>query len=53
LGTVMIYKSVTIVGVLAILTAATYAGSAPKELYGKSIAVQWSESGEFRSNDAE
>jgi hypothetical protein len=43
-GTAMIFKSVTIVGVVAISTVAAHAGSAPKELYGKSITVQWSES---------
>jgi hypothetical protein len=40
----MISKSFTIVGVLTLLSAVAHAGSAPKELYGKSIAVQWSES---------
>jgi hypothetical protein len=31
-------------GALTLLPAAAYAGSVPKELYGKSITVQWSES---------
>jgi hypothetical protein len=39
----MISKSFTIIAVLTLLSAAAHAGSAPKELYGKSITVQWSE----------
>lgn len=44
LGAVMIYKSVTIVGVLTLVSAVAHAGSAPKDLYGKSIAASWFES---------
>jgi hypothetical protein len=40
----MIYKSFTIIGAMTLLSAVAQAGSAPKELYGKSITVQWSES---------
>jgi hypothetical protein len=40
----MIFKSFTIIGMLAIWNVAAHAGPAPKELYGKAIAVQWSES---------
>jgi hypothetical protein len=39
----MIFKSFTVIGVLTLLSAVAHAGSAPKELYGKSITVQWSE----------
>jgi hypothetical protein len=44
MGAVMISKSFAVMGVLTLLSGAAYAGSAPKELYGKSISVQWSES---------
>jgi hypothetical protein len=40
----MISKSIPAVGALMLLSATAQAGSAPKELYGKSITVQWSES---------
>jgi hypothetical protein len=40
----MISRSFTIIGALTLLSAVAYAGSAPKELYGKSITVQWSDS---------
>jgi hypothetical protein len=36
-------SSFTIIGVLATWTAAAHAGSAPKELYGKSIVFTWAE----------
>jgi hypothetical protein len=45
-GVVMISKSFAVIGVLMLLSLAAYAGSAPKELYGKSIIVTW---GEHRS----
>jgi hypothetical protein len=46
----MISKSFTVMGVLAMLSAT--AGSALKELYGKSITLQWSETstGGFRGD---
>jgi hypothetical protein len=40
----MISKSFPVMGLLTLLSAAAHAGSAPKELYGKSISVAWSES---------
>jgi hypothetical protein len=40
----MISKSFVVMGVVTLLSVVAYAGSAPKELYGKSITVQWSES---------
>ena len=40
----MIYKSFTVIAALTLLSAVAHAGSAPKELYGKSITVGWSES---------
>jgi hypothetical protein len=40
----MISKSFALMGVLTLLSAAAHAGSTPKELYGKSITVAWSES---------
>jgi hypothetical protein len=40
----MISKSFAVMGALTLLSATAHAGSAPKELYGKSITVQWSES---------
>jgi hypothetical protein len=40
----MISKSFPVMGVLTLLSAAAHAGSAPRELYGKSISVAWSES---------
>lgn len=39
----MIHKGIGVVVALSLLSASTYAGSAPKELYGKSISVVWSE----------
>jgi hypothetical protein len=36
-------KSFAVMGVLTLLLAVAYAGSAPKELYGKSISVAWSQ----------
>jgi hypothetical protein len=39
-----IYKGIGVFIALTMLTAEAHAGSAPKELYGKSITVQWSES---------
>jgi hypothetical protein len=36
--------AIFLAGALTLQCAAAYAGSAPKELYGKSIAVQWNES---------
>jgi hypothetical protein len=45
----MIYKSITIIGVLAIWTTVAQAASAPKELYGKSVVVSWSENVESKS----
>jgi hypothetical protein len=40
----MISKSLAVMGVLMLLSATSNAGSAPKEFYGKSITLQWSES---------
>jgi len=40
----MIYKGIGIFTALTLLSAAAHAGSAPKELYGKSFSVAWSES---------
>jgi hypothetical protein len=40
----MISKGFAVIGVLMLLSATAHAGSAPKELCGKSIAVKWSES---------
>jgi hypothetical protein len=39
----MIYKTFTVMCVLILLSASAHGGSAPKELYGKSITVAWSE----------
>jgi hypothetical protein len=39
----MISKSFAVMGVLTLLSAAAHAGSAPKELYGKSIILTWGE----------
>jgi hypothetical protein len=39
----MIYKIITVIGALALISPTAHAGSAPKELYGKSITVAWSE----------
>jgi hypothetical protein len=39
----MNYKSVAVIGTPSLFSALVHAGSAPKELFGKSIAVQWSE----------
>jgi hypothetical protein len=39
----MISKSFAVTGALALLSAAAHAGSPPKELYGKSIIVTWTE----------
>jgi hypothetical protein len=39
----MISKSLAVMGVLTLLSAAAHAGSAPKELFGKSISVAWTE----------
>lgn len=39
----MIFKSFTVMGVLAMLSATAQAGSPPKGLYGKSIIVTWGE----------
>jgi hypothetical protein len=44
----MISRSFTIIGALTLLSAVAYAGPAPKELYGKSITVAWSESRDQR-----
>jgi hypothetical protein len=46
----MISKCFAVIGALALLSAAAHAGSAPKELYGKSVAVQWSETVTGRSS---
>jgi hypothetical protein len=40
----MISKTLAAIGVLILSSAAAHAGSAPKELYGKSIVVAWTES---------
>jgi hypothetical protein len=40
----MISKSFAIMGVLMLLSTAAHTGSAPKELYGRSITLQWSQS---------
>jgi hypothetical protein len=47
----MISKRFVAMGALTLLSVAAYAGSAPKELYGKSVTVAWSESltGKFAS----
>jgi hypothetical protein len=42
-GMVMIYKCFAVIGMLMLLPATVYAGPAPKELYGKSISVAWSQ----------
>jgi hypothetical protein len=39
----MISKSFTVIGVLTLLSAAAHAGPAPKELFGKSVTVTWTE----------
>jgi hypothetical protein len=39
----MIYKSFAIMGALTLQSAAAHDGSAPKELYGKSIILTWGE----------
>jgi hypothetical protein len=39
----MTYKNLAIVGTLTLLTAIAHAGSASKELYGKSVVLTWSE----------
>jgi hypothetical protein len=39
----MIYKSFAVMGALTLLSAALTPGSAPKELYGKSIIITWTE----------
>jgi hypothetical protein len=39
----MISKSFAVMGVLTLLLAAAHAGSAPKELYGKSMIITWTE----------
>jgi hypothetical protein len=44
----MISKSFLVIGMLAMLSAAAHAGSPPKELYGKSITVSWTEEREQR-----
>jgi hypothetical protein len=41
---VMISKSIAVIAALTPLSAAAHAESAPKELYGKSIIVTWTES---------
>jgi hypothetical protein len=41
----MISKSFASIAALILLSTVAHAGSAPKELYGKSISVAWSESG--------
>jgi hypothetical protein len=43
MGAVMISKSFAVMGALLLLSATAHAGSAPKELYGKSITVSWTE----------
>jgi hypothetical protein len=40
----MIYKCFAVIGVLMLLSVTAHAGPAPRDLYGKSITVQWSES---------
>jgi hypothetical protein len=40
---VMIYKSFASIAALILLSGVAHAGSAPKELYGKSITVTWSQ----------
>jgi hypothetical protein len=40
----MISRSLASIAVLTLLSTVAHAGSAPKELYGKSISVAWSES---------
>jgi hypothetical protein len=42
-GAIMISKSIVVMGALTLLSAAAHAGSAPKELYGKSIIISWTE----------
>jgi hypothetical protein len=42
-GMVMIYKSFASIAALILLSGVAHAGSAPKELYGKSITVAWTE----------
>jgi hypothetical protein len=39
----MIYQTFTLLGVLMLLSAAAHAGPAPKELYGKSVIITWTE----------
>jgi hypothetical protein len=39
----MIHKSFTVIAVPIPLSAVAHAGSAPKELYGKSIIIAWTE----------
>jgi hypothetical protein len=46
---VMIHKCFGIVAALTLLSTIAHAGSAPRELYGKSIIVAWSESREQRT----
>jgi hypothetical protein len=44
----MTRKGIVVSAALTLLSAAAHAGSAPKELYGKSIVVAWSESRDQR-----
>jgi hypothetical protein len=46
----MISKSFASIAALMLLSTVAHAGSAPKELYGKSVAVQWSETVTGRSS---
>lgn len=47
----MIYKSFTLIAALTLLSQVAYAGSAPKELYGKSIIITWTEHRNQRHED--
>jgi hypothetical protein len=52
MGSVMISKSFAVIVALAVLSSeAAYAGSAPKELYGKSIIITWTEHRNQRHED--
>jgi hypothetical protein len=47
----MISKSFAVLGTLTLLSAAAHAGSAPKEFYGKSITLQWSQTQTGKTKD--
>jgi hypothetical protein len=44
----MIFRSFAVMGALMVLSATAHAGSPPKELYGKSVAVAWTETRSLR-----